>query len=226
MQSLVRTYLFLYNAFLAIGWSFVLGRLIYGVFDDSAWLSVHKYLKVVQTAAVAEVAHPVLGLVRTNVFSTVLQISSRLFLLWMVANQFYIVGDFFAFSTMAAAWCLAEIPRYLYFAVAQQQKPPYWLTWLRYSAFMVLYPIGVASELACLYGVLPIIFVERPYSISMPNKYNFALDTYYVSVGALLAYIPGLPLLYAHMLQQRRKQLAKYSVPMKRSEAAENKKLK
>lgn len=28
------------------------------------------------------------------------------------------------------------------------RSPPYWLTWLRYSAFIVLYPIGIVSEVA------------------------------------------------------------------------------
>jgi hypothetical protein len=37
--------------------------------------------------------------------------------------------------------------RYPYYLLGQLGvKAPYWLTWLRYSAFIVLYPIGIVAE--------------------------------------------------------------------------------
>lgn len=37
--------------------------------------------------------------------------------------------------------------RYPYYVLGQLgRSPPYWLMWLRYSAFIVLYPIGIVSE--------------------------------------------------------------------------------
>mmetsp|Transcript_4384 Transcript_4384/g.18658 ORF Transcript_4384/g.18658 Transcript_4384/m.18658 type:complete len:124 (+) Transcript_4384:664-1035(+) len=110
---------------------------------------------------------------------------------------------------MVLAWSLTEIPRYAYFAIGQVQKPPKWMTWLRYSSFMPLYPLGAASEAACLYTVLPLIKEARPYSIYMPNTLNFALDSYFTSICSLLIYIPGLPFMYSHMIGQR----AKYVKP-------------
>jgi hypothetical protein len=85
---------------------------------------------------------------------------------------------------------------------------PYPLLWTRYSLFIVLYPLGVASELTMAYLALPTIRKERPLSLAMPNSINFAFDYYYFCFIAIACYIPGLPDLYKHMLKQRRKVLA------------------
>lgn len=85
---------------------------------------------------------------------------------------------------------------------------PYPLLWARYSLFIVLYPLGVASEMTMAYLALPTIRKERPWSFSMPNSVNFAFDYYIFCFIAIACYIPGLPDLYKHMLKQRRKVLA------------------
>lgn len=114
-----------------MGRAFVFGNLCWGLYIGQPWLAIEDSLKICQTAAVLEVAHVLLGVVRANLFSTGLQVGSRLYLLWVVVDQFDVVTKFLAFSTMVVAWTLSEIPRYTYFAVAQVQKPPYWLTWMR-----------------------------------------------------------------------------------------------
>jgi len=45
------------------------------------------------------------------------------------------------------------------------------------------------------------------YCLRMPNKLNFGFDYYYMSIVALLAYIPGSPGMYTHMIRQRKKAL-------------------
>ena len=82
---------------------------------------------------------------------------------------------------------------------------PYPLLWLRYTTFIVLYPLGVASEMTMVYLAMPTIRKERPLSFSMPNKVNFAFDYYWFCWCAIACYIPGLPELYLHMLRQRKK---------------------
>lgn len=84
---------------------------------------------------------------------------------------------------------------------------PYPLLWLRYSAFIVLYPLGVASEMAMVYLAMPTIRKNRPLSIAMPNAWNFALDYYVGCWLGVACYVPGLPELYLHMVKQRKKVL-------------------
>ena len=72
---------------------------------------------------------------------------------------------------------------------------PYALLWLRYTTFIVLYPLGVASELTMVYLALPHIQKTHLWSIQMPNAANFAFDYYLFCLIAVIIYLPGTSLL-------------------------------
>ena len=65
--------------------------------------------------------------------------------------------------------------------------------WLRYSGFIVLYPIGVASELTMVYRGLPYMKDNHMYDMLMPNTWNFGFSYYTFLVIGTLLYIPGFP---------------------------------
>jgi hypothetical protein len=68
---------------------------------------------------------------------------------------------------------------------------PYVLLWLRYTAFLVLYPLGVSSELTMVWLAAPTIRAERPLSVSLPNPWNVGFD-YHLACWAVVAlYVPG-----------------------------------
>lgn len=51
------------------------------------------------------------------------------------------------YALMVLAWSAADVVRYVYFAARLLGGHQYGrLVWLRYSAFYVLYPVGIASE--------------------------------------------------------------------------------
>ena len=81
------------------------------------------------------------------------------------------------------------------------------MVWLRYSGFLVLYPLGVSSELAMVWLALPVIRLKGLWSIALPNPINFALSYDVVCVLAVAAYLPGFPHLFTYMLKQRKKVL-------------------
>ncbi|EFN57865.1 hypothetical protein CHLNCDRAFT_143333 [Chlorella variabilis] len=207
-------YLFLYNTALCAAWAYVLVLTTRHSktkgsnqerWDsiDTVWQAVEVPLKVAQTAAVMEVVHSAVGLVRSPVLITATQVASRLFVLWGVVDlvpeahrrplvlaqwgQTYLE---LSLLSLLVAWCCSEIIRYSFFAFKELGMQPYVLLWLRYTAFIVLYPLGVSSELA-----------------EMPNKFNFAFDYYWACWLVVLLYLPGFPQLYFYMLAQRRKVL-------------------
>lgn len=61
----------------------------------------------------------------------------------------------------------------------------------RYSGFIALYPIGVASELTMAWLALPTLKATGLWSITMPNAYNFAFSYYITCILVMLTYIPG-----------------------------------
>lgn len=72
--------------------------------------------------------------------------------------------------SLLSAWALSEIIRYGFFAAKELKLVPYPLLWLRYTGFIVLYPIGVSSELAMLWFALPTIQVPTPLSPPIPTR--------------------------------------------------------
>lgn len=224
-------YLFLYNTALCAAWAYVLVLTTRHSktkgsnqerWDsiDTVWQAVEVPLKVAQTAAVMEVVHSAVGLVRSPVLITATQVASRLFVLWGVVDlvpeahrrplvlaqwgQTYLE---LSLLSLLVAWCCSEIIRYSFFAFKELGMQPYVLLWLRYTAFIVLYPLGVSSELAEVALAMPAIRATRPLSIQMPNKFNFAFDYYWACWLVVLLYLPGFPQLYFYMLAQRRKVL-------------------
>ena len=72
-------------------------------------------------------------------------------------------------------------------------SPPYPLLWLRYTGFILLYPLGVSSELTMAWLAMPVIKAKHIGSITMPNAANFAFD-YHTACWVIVAlYLPGAP---------------------------------
>lgn len=219
MATLGRAYLTVYNAAMCVGWIVVLTRVVLtatsqppssSVADTAAaaYMAASVALAVFQTGALMEVLHAVTGLVRASPVTTLVQVSSRLLLVWGVLVPVPDVRASPFLLSMVCAWSLTEIPRYAYFAYSVATGlPPFWLAWLRYSTFIPLYPIGASSEWILLLKALPFIRAREIYTVHMPNPANFAFDYYRVCISLLALYIPGLPYMFMHMMKQRSKHL-------------------
>jgi len=218
-SKLTTVYLLIYNSILTIGWTLILYETVrrvitYNSLSDfwdcyGLWVAIEVPLKICQTAAFLEVIHAMFGLVRSNPVIVFVQIISRVFLVWGVAN--YIPHAQLSIGILLAvtAWSITEIIRYAYYALNLFQASPQWLTWCRYSFFIVLYPLGVTGELVTIIRATRTIYPEyirNRYSILLPNKFNFGFDYFYFLIVVLLAYT-YFPTMYTHMFKQRDKTL-------------------
>jgi very-long-chain (3R)-3-hydroxyacyl-CoA dehydratase len=114
---------------------------------------------------------------------------------------------------MLIAWCLVEVIRYLYLALNMFGIAPRILTWLRYTLFYILYPMGVYGEMKVLIDSMPYLSESQILSITLPNSWNFAFSfASYIWVLVYVIYIPGLYVQYTHMISQRRRALTKPSI--------------
>lgn len=97
--------------------------------------------------------------------------------------------------------------RYAWYAAGE--RAPHWLTWLRYTAFIPLYPLGIfGGEMPIIAAAIPWIAKRGLWSISMPNAWNVALS--YASFCRLGLYVL-LPAAFVHLygtlLSARRRKL-------------------
>eukprot|EP01113_Clastostelium_recurvatum_P030226 TRINITY_DN3662_c0_g2_i5.p1 TRINITY_DN3662_c0_g2~~TRINITY_DN3662_c0_g2_i5.p1 ORF type:complete len:223 (+),score=57.82 TRINITY_DN3662_c0_g2_i5:78-746(+) len=205
-MGIVKYYLVAYNAIQAAGWSYILAQLCLhyanGGRPEGVWPALGRHVALFQYAAVLEIVHALLNLVKTPFLTTLIQVFSRVAL---VTVCIYIPDAALQWpvSLMIFAWALTEVIRYSFYAFNQFKAVPYVLGWLRYTLFIVLYPMGVTGETMTLWNSLDYIHRTQLWSISMPNSFNFAFSLYHFVLVALVVYVPGLPWLYSYMLSQR-----------------------
>lgn len=213
LSLLRRLYLTVYNWAVFLGWSQVLFLAVKTLKysgHEHVYNAVEKPLQLAQTAAVLEILHGLVGLVRSPITATLPQIGSRLYLTWVILYSFPEIRSHFLVTSLVISWSITEIIRYSFFGVKEVLGfAPSWLMWLRYSTFLLLYPTGISSEVGLVYFALPYIKGSEKYCLRMPNKWNFSFDNFYAAILVLGIYIPGSPHLYSYMLGQRKKALSK-----------------
>ena len=232
----VKAYLAVYNVACMVGWAIVYYQVIAhlvgaldGNFGDlEAWkgalagvfAAVKPLLTYVQMAAILEILHSreILGFVKSDAFTASMQVISRVVVL-VVCLASPSSANAWHGGTMVMAWCTVEVPRYAFYLVSLVKDPaegitatPYPLYWYRYSAFSVLYPVGITSELLCEWAAY--------------SQYGAELSTFtgLAPVGAAIApfirpfilfafavYVPGAPYLFMHMVSARKSGMKKYA---------------
>ncbi|KAH7636669.1 protein tyrosine phosphatase-like protein [Dermatophagoides farinae] len=179
---IVKHYLAIYNAVQFIGWAYGLFLTIrFLLFSPERhnyrllWEHCSIIITIFQTYQLIEVFHA------------------------MIAR--YSIGV----PMLLIAWCIAECTRYAYYALNIYDAVPYICTWLRYTLFIVLYPIGVSGELFTTYAALRPIRQQKFLSFDLPNKLNFSFHYDVYCIIFMLSYIHFFPQLYLYMFGQRKK---------------------
>ena len=199
--SLNHQYLLAYNAVSFVLWLTVLTRVTLVISTaglNSVYSSVGLFARNVQTLAILEPLHSLVGLVRAPFSSTFAQTASRLWLVWGIVDNFHgglrldpssILTDTvarnhqLAYTGMLTAWSVAECVRYSYFVLLlwngnDTSGVPGALTWARYNAFRVLYPLGISCECWLIWHALPLADM-------LDKRYAWLLR------AVLIMYVPG-----------------------------------
>eukprot|EP00298_Acanthocystis_sp_HF-20_P012849 c20091_g1_i1.p1 GENE.c20091_g1_i1~~c20091_g1_i1.p1 ORF type:complete len:755 (+),score=355.57 c20091_g1_i1:24-2267(+) len=225
LSLIVSAYLVLYNSVQTAGWGFALYQLFNTKFgankSQNLWDATGYYVSFFQFLALLEVVHSFIGVTTAPVFHSLIQIFSRLLLVGIVSTN-PTVQNSDSLYVMLFAWCLTEVVRYGYFALKQSGFDNYLSKFLRYSLFIVLYPLGVGGEIFTAYGALPTIHATLASASLETADHATAL---YISIHRLIekhlvadvsnwisyvifpSYLFGLPFLYLYMLSQRKKVL-------------------
>ncbi|KAF8628515.1 hypothetical protein AX15_003844 [Amanita polypyramis BW_CC] len=218
----VKSYLFTYNLFSTLSWSYLLFLTLQHSLSRSpstvlsplifkhdvgplhrrlirTYAAVSPVVAYVQTTAVLEVIHVLLGWVRSPLSTTVMQVSSRLFLVWGITEQFRSAQINAFYASMILAWSITEVIRYAFYAFSLLGTEPYVLTYLRYTTFYVLYPLGAGSEAFLIASTVP------SWASFGQGRWTFWA---YGRMAMFLIWWPGLYVMYTHMMVQRRKVLS------------------
>ncbi|XP_035268437.1 very-long-chain (3R)-3-hydroxyacyl-CoA dehydratase 1 isoform X2 [Anguilla rostrata] len=208
-SAFVTAWLTFYNIAMTAGWLVLAIAMLRFYLQRGTHIglyrSISRTLKFFQTVALVEVIHCAVGMVRTSVIVTGVQVCSRIFMVWFVTNS--IKQNEESVVLFLVVWTVTEITRYSFYTFNLLKHLPYFIKWARYNMFIVMYPLGVAGELMTIYTALPYVRRSGMFSMRLPNKYNVSFDYYIFLIIVMLSYIPLFPQLYFHMLRQRRKVL-------------------
>ncbi|KAL7676390.1 hypothetical protein ACOME3_002644 [Neoechinorhynchus agilis] len=178
-------------------------------------------VKMAQLVALVEVAHAVFRFTSSRPLITGIQLLSRNFIacgLLGGLNHSLIEKEvlILLMCQWLLTWTMADLCRYLFYTMTLIKRCPGFLEWLRYSLFVVLYPVGVLSELNVIgrsfYLVLKTKEGEqwcRSVSYQLPNSLNISLDASFILPLVFGIYALLFPTMYGHMLSQRSRKLSK-----------------
>ncbi|VYS70897.1 unnamed protein product [Arabidopsis thaliana] len=172
----------------------------------SAYASAGFLISLFQTAAILEVLHGAIGIVPSGFLSPLMQWSGRTHFILAIVGQIKEVQDSPWLSITLVAWCIGEMIRYPHYAFTCLGRCPYWLTYLRYTGFIVIYPTGLVGELLIMYKALPYVKERNLYA----NFFSVFPFSYYDFLWAVLLVYPFLWLkLYLQLFKQRKSKLGK-----------------
>ncbi|MBA0735707.1 hypothetical protein Gogos_019527 [Gossypium gossypioides] len=136
-----------------------------------------------------------------------MQWGGRTHFLLAIVRRIHEVQELPAVFITFFAWSLTEVIRYSHYALNISGCCPSWLTYLRYTLFIVLYPMGLApGEMWLMYQALPYIMEKNLYG----DFFACVPFSYYNFVTVVLLIYPFLWLnLYLHLFKQRRSKLGK-----------------
>lgn len=208
--EICKTYLISYNCNMIMGWVsmfFVFLSSVTGMHTFNLYQGLEPLLKIFQTAALLEILHVALGLVKSSLTMTTFQVFSRIFVVWGILHNIPEIQNDVSVKMFLFAWFLTESIRYMYYFFMLIGFIPYFLLWARYSLFVGLYPLGVCGELLCMYKSMPYIKERGILNLTLPNRVNASFNFYYLLIIVMISYIPIFPQLFSRMLTQRDKAL-------------------
>ncbi|CAH0552699.1 unnamed protein product [Brassicogethes aeneus] len=209
-EDFKKVYLTLYNLLMYVGFMYVVIVLCIRFARDGTesypgtYEAVGPAVIFLQLLQFLEVMHPIFGYVKSGVLMPAMQVSGRFIVIFFMVEKEPRIQKMPVVFYLLLTWSAVEIIRYPYYMSQLHKKENGILTWLRYTVWIFLYPIGFLCESVIIFRNL--IFIEHSgkWSVSMPNTLNF---TFHVPTilrfYLLIAMIPSSFTLMSHMYKAR-----------------------
>ena len=201
-------YLILYNCTQLCGWCFFFFRVTLDLINSKSLQEIysnsHIILQCFQYGAFLETIHAILGIVKTSVLPTILQMLIRTSTVFLL--QFVPTALSYGYLIIYFAWSLVEIVRYLYYTLNLIKKDfgnfnvPYIFIWCRYTFSVMLYPIGFVGEFLTFWNARKHF---NKYILWENNAFNISRGIFFYPIYIL--FIPGFYFMYGHLISQRKK---------------------
>lgn len=201
-----KVYLAVYNLFQFVGYLYVLTVMCvrYAKLEDESLANTYEHvgpaMKFLQLLQYLEVMHPLFGYTKGGVLFPLLQVSGRAFVLFAMIEAEPRMQTKPVVFYLFLVWSMVEIVRYPFYISQLYKKEIYILTWLRYTIWIPLYPLGVFCEAVIILRNIPYFEETQKFTISLPNEWNFAFHLpSFLKLYLLVVIFPGMYALMGHM---------------------------
>lgn len=215
-EQFKKVYLILYNLFQFVGFCYIL--IVMGIRwsrDGPASMpgtyeAVGNAFKFVQLLQYLEVMHPIFGYTKGGALVPFMQVTGRAFILFAMIDYEPRMMIKPVVFYLFIVWSLIEIVRYPYYLTQLLKIEISILTWLRYSMWIPLYPLGVLCEGIIILRNIPYFEETKRLSVAMPNKWNIAFHMpTFMYLYIIFLILPGIFFIMTHMQTIRAKKLGK-----------------
>lgn len=218
-EDFQRVYLILYNFICYCGFLYivsVLGLMFLKDGVDSfsrAYEGVGGAMKIIIIMQTLELLNSILKLTKSSFFTTFLQVVGRMVILFTLIVPEPRIQSHPVVFYLFMVWSAVEIVRYPYYISQVYNKENALLTWLRYTIWIPLYPLGFVCEGIVIYKNIIYLDHSPRLSIAMPNSLNFTFNyATFLRVYLLIFCVPAMYSLMSYMYKARSKKLAKLSL--------------
>lgn len=188
-------------------------------FSDSmkdTFVAVGKPLKFIQVLQFLEVMHSLFGYTKNSYFISFIQVGGRALMLFCLIDAEPRIQIRPVVFYLFLFWSMIEIVRYPYYITQLLNIKIYILTWLRYTIWIPLYPLGFLCEGIIILLNIPYFEETKKFTVSLPNTYNFAFHfPSLLRIYLLLFMLPALYTTMSHMRRLRCKKLGNTNIKRK-----------
>lgn len=221
-EDLTKVYLVIYNLCQFVGFIYIFAIMCIRYSRDGpdfmkeTFAAVGNPLKFIQLLQFLEVMHPLFGYTKSSVLVSFLQVGGRGFVLFLMIDAEPRMQVKPVVFYLFLIWSTIEIVRYPYYITQLLNIEISFLTWLRYTIWIPLYPLGFVCEGIVILRNIPYFEETQKFTVSLPNTYNFALHFPSVMrLYLLLLLLPGIYTLMSRMSQLRSRKLGKSTIKRK-----------
>lgn len=214
MEDYEKVYLVLYNLMQFVGFLHILIVLAIGYARDGVdsmektYENVGVALKFCMLFQWMEVMHPLFGYTKNSVFAPFMQVTGRSLILFAMIESEPRMQTKPVVFYLVIIWSSIEVIRYPYYISQLNNFSNGFLTWLRYTIWIPLYPLGILCEGIIVLRNIPYFEETKRFSLPLPNSYNLAFDMpTAMRLYLLLLFFPGMYTMMRLMYRERVKKL-------------------
>ena len=201
-----------YNAFHAVGWAYALALMMNSIllsgngneFDFEA--SGGGVVVALQTIALVEPILCLFGVIPSSIITVIFQLIARNVVILLAVARHPELQDHTSVKLFLVGWMAIEVIRFPWLCFKIVGQPPKALTYIRYAAPLLLYPIGGAGEGWTMWRA------KNSADAFTFAGASFTLGSFIVYVYLPL-YLPGFFYLYANAFKQFKRQSKRLAAP-------------